>query len=245
MKCYVTRKTSASDADIIAWAKANTASFGTAAATKVAADGKVVFENLAQGYYYVSSPVSNGAAAMIADTTQAATVVEKNSAPGGDDGDKEGGKEADGETYYAGDTISYTLTYYNAVNHDQGKKVQKYFIEDTLPEGISYTGNLAIKVNGTAVNPEVVEEVENGFKVFIPWVDKDGNSLYTTNPSVITVTYTATMGNVITNTRQLKTPSGEKLPQTGALWWPVPVFAMAGAFLTVLGCGIERKHRYE
>lgn len=50
---------------------------------------------------------------------------------------------------------------------------------------------------------------------------------------------------VITNTRQQKTPSGEKLPQTGALWWPVPVFAMAGAFLTVLGCGIERKHRYE
>ena len=193
---YVTRKTSASDAGIIAWAKANTASFGTAAATKVAADGKAVFGNLAQGYYYVSSTVSNGAAVMIADTTQTATVVEKNSAPGWDDGDKEGGKEADGETYYAGDTITYTLTYYNAVNYDQGKKVQKYFIEDTLPEGISYTGSLAVKVNGTAVTPMVEDNtIENGFKVSIPWVDEDGNSLYTTNPSVITVTYTATMGN--------------------------------------------------
>lgn len=192
---YVTRKTSASDADIIAWAKASTASFGTAAATKEAADGKVEFTGLGQGYYYVSSPVSNGAAAMIADTTQTATVVEKNSAPGWDDGDKEGGKEADGETYYAGDTITYTLTYYNAVNYDQGKKVTKYFIEDTLPEGITYTGSLAVKVNGIAVTPDVVEEVENGFKVSIPWVGEDGNSLYTTNPSVITVTYTAVMGN--------------------------------------------------
>lgn len=193
---YVTRKASASDADIIAWAKANTASFGNVAATEVAAEGKVEFIGLGQGYYYVSSPVSNGAAAMIADTTQTATVVEKNSAPGWDDGDKEGGKKADGETYYAGDTITYTLTYYNAVNYDQGKKVAKYFIEDTLPEGIAYTDNLIVKINDTAVTPTIEDgTIENGFKVSIPWVDEDGNSLYTTNPSVITVTYTAVMGN--------------------------------------------------
>lgn len=192
---YVTRKASASDADIIAWAKANTASFGNVAATEVAAEGKVEFIGLGQGYYYVSSPVSNGAAAMIADTTQTATVVEKNSAPGWDDGDKEGGKKADGETYYAGDTITYTLTYYNAVNYDQGKKVTKYFIEDTLPDGITYTGNLTVKVNGEVVQTNSEATIENGFKVSIPWVDEDGNSLYTTNPSVITVTYTAVMGN--------------------------------------------------
>ncbi|MGN0165393.1 MAG: Cna B-type domain-containing protein [Lachnospiraceae bacterium] len=30
-------------------------------------------------------------------------------------------------------------------------------------------------------------------------------------------------------------PEGEKLPQTGQLWWPVPVLALAGIILVVLG----------
>lgn len=195
---YVTRKTGASNEAIIAWAKDSIASFDDAT-TKIAADGQVVFSSVAAGYYYVKSPVATDAVAMIADTAQTATVVEKNSAPGWDDGDNKGGKTADGETYYAGDTITYTLIYCNAVNYDQGEQVTKYIIEDTLPEGITYNSNsLTVMVNNETVTTNNEGTVTNGFKVSIPWTETAGEvttSKYTTNPSTITVTYTATMGN--------------------------------------------------
>ena len=205
---YVTRKPGVDDADIIAWAKANVASFGTVAKTATAEDAEVEFTGLGEGYYYVASPVSNGAAAMIVDTAQSVSVVEKNAAPGWDNGDDKGGKEADGVTYYAGETITYTLTYYSAVNYDKGEQVTKYIIEDTLPEGITYGGDVSATVNGEAVTLTTEATVTNGFKVSIPWTNDDGASKYTVNPSVIEVTYTATMGNTkiaegITNTAKI------------------------------------------
>lgn len=195
---YVTRKNGTTDNMVISWAKQNTGIFGTAT-TQEAANGKVEFTGLDNGYYYVKSPVKTDATAMIADTSKHATVNEKNSTPGWGD---EGGKTADGETYYAGETITYTLTYTNAVNYDQGKQVEKYIIEDKLPEGIIYTGNLTVTVKetmeseGTEVVPDVEDNtITNGFKVSIPWKNADGTSKYTSNPSIIVVTYTATMGN--------------------------------------------------
>lgn len=54
---------------------------------------------------------------------------------------------------------------------------------------------------------------------------------------------------VLTNTRpepeepeEPETPGG-KLPQTGSLWWPVPVLALAGLFLLLLGWGRRRADR--
>lgn len=33
------------------------------------------------------------------------------------------------------------------------------------------------------------------------------------------------------------TPTGPDLPQTGMLWWPVPILACAGLFLFLIGWG--------
>ncbi len=41
---------------------------------------------------------------------------------------------------------------------------------------------------------------------------------------------------------QTQPPDEEKLPQTGMLWWPVPVLACAG--LVFLGVGVALKRRY-
>lgn len=38
-----------------------------------------------------------------------------------------------------------------------------------------------------------------------------------------------------------KTPSGSKLPQTGQLWWPVPILAGCGIFLILLGIWMSRR----
>lgn len=211
---YVTRKTGVADADIIAWAQANIDFFDDAVATEVAADRTVEFTGLTSGYYYIDSPVSNDAVAMIAHSSLTAAINEKNSKPGWDkDEETKGGKEADGDTYYAGETIKYTLTYYNALNYDEGEQVTKYIIEDALPAGITYNGNVSATVNGTTVDLTNEGDVDNGFKVSIAWVAKDeeGNITeykYPTDPSTIVVTYTATMGNTkiaegITNTAKI------------------------------------------
>ncbi len=50
---------------------------------------------------------------------------------------------------------------------------------------------------------------------------------------------------VITNTQHPETPptSGDDLPQTGVLWWPVPVLALSGLFLLVLGKVMAKRKR--
>ena len=40
-------------------------------------------------------------------------------------------------------------------------------------------------------------------------------------------------------------PSGGKLPQTGQLWWPVPVLTAAGMLLIVVGLVRRREADYE
>lgn len=55
-------------------------------------------------------------------------------------------------------------------------------------------------------------------------------------------------GNVIklTNTcNRPDNPKGKKLPQTGQLWWPVPVLLMAGLTLVVIGLVRRREDSYE
>ena len=42
-------------------------------------------------------------------------------------------------------------------------------------------------------------------------------------------------------TTKSSTPSGDKLPQTGQLWWPVPVLLMAGLLLIIFGWVCRRK----
>lgn len=50
---------------------------------------------------------------------------------------------------------------------------------------------------------------------------------------------------VITNTIRGDAPpaSGDKLPQTGALWWPVPILILAGVSLMYLGKVMEKKEQ--
>lgn len=42
-----------------------------------------------------------------------------------------------------------------------------------------------------------------------------------------------------------ETPPLDRLPQTGQLWWPVPLLAMGGVFLFLLGCVRRRRGGYE
>ena len=57
-----------------------------------------------------------------------------------------------------------------------------------------------------------------------------------------------TVGNIITVTNTCNrpdTPKGGKLPQTGQLWWPVPVLLLAGLVLVIVGLLRRKEDNYE
>ena len=41
------------------------------------------------------------------------------------------------------------------------------------------------------------------------------------------------------------TDEGQKLPATGALWWPVPILSCVGLMLVLSGCFWKRRHEDE
>ncbi len=76
----------------------------------------------------------------------------------------------------------------------------------------------------------VVEKELSGYTVR---VERDGASFLVTN--------TATPETPPTPTPTPTPPSGKKLPQTGQLWWPVPVLAAAGLAFLVVGALVRRR----
>ena len=76
------------------------------------------------------------------------------------------------------------------------------------------------------------------------WKNLDGNSRWQIAEAKVPNGYTVTISQegticIITNTRPYEPPP--KLPQTGMLWWPVPVLACGGLLLIVTGLVVRRR----
>ena len=76
-----------------------------------------------------------------------------------------------------------------------------------------------------------------------PYVSEPEDSIITGGPvtdiTAITETDNSTVTEAVTTT--LRTSSDSGLPQTGQLWWPVPVMALSGVFLAAVGAAVKRK----
>ena len=75
------------------------------------------------------------------------------------------------------------------------------------------------------------------------WENLDGNSKWQIVEGSVPSGYSVSVTQegttfVITNTRSYKLPG--KLPQTGMLWWPVPVLATVGILLVIVGVVLQR-----
>ena len=81
--------------------------------------------------------------------------------------------------------------------------------------------------NGLPIEWRVVELTPEGYTVSI-----------TQESGTFVVTNTPKQPSVTPPTDQPKEPT---LPQTGELWWPVPVLAAAGLLLIAAGAGKKRK----
>lgn len=189
-KTYVKKAEGVNDADVVTYLNNHVGSLiDTPVKTEISgADGEdVVFQVAEDGYYYVKSTVSKGAAAMVDTVTGDVTIHEKNDAPGW-----EGKVADDGNTYFVGDTIHYTLTY-RALNYANGNKITQYVVKDTPDTGIVINPNtVQVTIGGEAPKVDLVGTLTDETGMTIKWVNNDGDFLYTA-PAEIVITYDATV----------------------------------------------------
>ncbi len=167
----------------------------TADDSKVGDGNAVVFDNLAYGYYVVTT--TQGETAITVDSVNKdVTLYDKNTTEPGNVV-----KTADGEDYFIGDTITYTVTFntsnYNGAGEDAWK-IQSYIIEDTLPEWLTDVEVTSIIIDNdgdfettTDDQTDVTAQFTNK-KIELAWTDAEGESLYK-NGAVVKMVYTAVL----------------------------------------------------
>ena len=187
----ITLKTGASEADLFAALKTYAAGL-EATDTKVAASETVVFNNLAFGYYVITSTQGGGAAISVTSTKPEGVVNEKNVTT------PEPHKTVDDVAYSIGDTITYTVTFnganYRGTNAD-AKIVTSYDVTDTLPDFLTNVRVTSVTI-GEGASATTITRDFNAQKTFnIPWAqwnetDEKWESLYN-NGTLVTIVYTA------------------------------------------------------
>ncbi|MDO5301996.1 MAG: SpaH/EbpB family LPXTG-anchored major pilin [Tissierellia bacterium] len=139
------------EGNIVEFAKAAQGQIGTIAKTDTQseANGSVVFEGLALGYYLVSpegatEPTEvNGSIVSLTSTVPTAEIASKGEYPTVE-------KEATKVTADIGGTVSYKVT--TKVPDTTGYSTYKFDVVDTMSKGLTFVdGSVVVKVNGTQI----------------------------------------------------------------------------------------------
>lgn len=143
---------------------------------------------------------------------------------------------------------SYDMKVYSkygsaSIPHFVELKVQKVWKDagnqDKRPQSIS----VQLLENGIIADTVTLNR-ENNWEY--TWTNLNGSSEWLVTEAEIPDGYTVTVAKesrvfIITNTYPMNEPP--KLPQTGALWWPVPLLICGGLLLTSVGFFVLRRWR--
>ncbi len=203
-KYFVTKVSGLSDAQVIAWLQTQTPP--EADASEVAESTTVEFTGLDLGYYMVKSTLNGGGVITLTNTNPDATVKDKNEIPS--DFDKTI-TQIDGEDVQSGnnsaqigDTITFELSF-KATNYGvDGKKVTDYVLTDDMPDGMTRTGEIVVKVGDKTLTPSEYylfdgDPDADDFKIVIPWVTNLTNRV-----GPITKDFTTGLGNLTEEQRK-------------------------------------------
>ena len=164
-----------------------------ATATAVSDGSALTFNELAYGYYVVTTTQGNSVIS-VDSTMPRVTIVDKNSsAP------KDLTKAASSEDVSIGDTVTYTVRFKTSNYYGAGtdaKKIVSYTIEDTLPEFLSNVTVTSIIVDndGDSTTTKDQADVTAQFadkKIVIDWYDEANSKFLHDNGATVTITYTA------------------------------------------------------
>ena len=161
---------------------------------------------------------------------------------------------ADGSFTLAGDFAGFSGSVNGLNSADEWNKLatelEQYASAKSLkPAYTGTTGN-----DGKVQFPAKGEAMMPGLYLMTCGNTKIDNEVYTSQPSVISlpseedgnwqydVAVNAKCGHTpVPTTPPVVTPPPEKLPQTGMLWWPVPVLVLAGLFALAIGVVVRRR----
>lgn len=121
------------------------------------------------------------------------------------------------------------------------RKVQKVWEDDGNEEKRPREITVQLLENGNVVDTAILNR-ENNWEY--TWEELDGSSKWQIVETVVPDGYTVTMtqeGNVFVLTNTCPPGQPSKLPQTGMLWWPVPLLACSGLLLLAVGLAMRRK----
>ena len=122
------------------------------------------------------------------------------------------------------------------------RKVQKVWKDDGKEDKRPKQISVQLLENGTVVDTVVLSK-ENNWEY--TWENLDGGSRWQVTEAEVPDGYTVAITQertvfIMTNTRHSESPP--KLPQTGMLWWPVPMLVCCGLLLIVIGLIVRYRH---
>ena len=162
----------------------------TAAKTAKSDGSALNFNELAYGYYVVTT--TQGDMLISVDSTKPdATIVDKNSST-----PKDLTKTATDKSVSIGDTVTYTVSFKTSNYYGAGtnaKEILSYTIEDTLPEFLKDVKVTSIRVNNDAIQDQTgaTPQFDSNKKIVIKWYDEVNKQFLYNNGATITITYTA------------------------------------------------------
>ena len=166
----------------------------TAAKTAKSDGSALNFNELAYGYYVVTT--TQGDMLISVDSTKPdATIVDKNSSTPKDLTKTATGTATD-KSVSIGDTVTYTVSFKTSNYYGAGtnaKEILSYTIEDTLPAFLTDVTVTSISVNNDAIQDQTgaTPQFDSNKKIVIKWYDEVNKQFLYNNGATITITYTA------------------------------------------------------
>ena len=183
-KFNVTLKDGKKDVDVVKFLKDNAASLPKPQTKEAGTDGNLVFDQLDHGYYYLTS--TSGTLVTLDSNTPTVDVQDKNEAPTltklvQEDSNQSWGAK---NTASVGETVNFKIT----IAAKQG--AENYVVQDALPAGMTYNGDLAVAGVAAATDYQVNAQGQNITVTFEKaYLDKIAQN------TDIVITYSATVNH--------------------------------------------------
>ena len=149
----------------------------------------------------------------------------------------------DGNTFLVVNTCNPQSPDEDSTTHTVIKRWDDAGYEQKRPDTITVT----LLKDGTVYDTRTISRTDSWQYTWsgLPRYNPDGTEIVWTIQENAVPGYISSIRETGDTFILTNTPEGQKLPQTGLLWWPVPVLAAAGLLLLILGTLLKRKNDHD
>lgn len=149
----------------------------------------------------------------------------------------------DGNTFLVVNTYAPQSPDEDAVTRTVVKRWDDTGYEQKRPDTITVT----LLKDGTVYDTRTINRTDSWQYTWndLPRYNPDGTEIVWTLQESTVPGYTSSIRETGDTFILTNTPERQKLPQTGLLWWPVPVLAASGLLFLILGMLLKRKNDHD